>query len=189
MIYVLEIPLLEQRDFILYHVIPLPIKQSERGIYAFINPTYTYLGLRSDKQLYTHITELEISKCKNLNNVMICKQTDLLYQVSATYNCESELLKSARLESILAECDVRVMKIHNTAWYQLKTTNSWLYTAPRNETLHILCKDNKLRQTQLFFIGLIRLSAECDAISDNALLRSQAVGVLSTMDKDYIPKI
>ena len=76
-IYVLEIPLLEQNDFILYHVIPLPIKQSERGIYAFINPTYTYLGLRSDKQLYTHITELEISKCKNLNNVMICKQTDL----------------------------------------------------------------------------------------------------------------
>ena len=90
----------------------------------------------------------------------------LLYQISVIHNCESELLKSARLESILAECDVWVMKIHNTVWYQLKTTNSWLYTAPRNETLHILCKDNKLRQTQLFFTGLIRLSAECDAISE-----------------------
>jgi len=39
LIYVVEIPLIEQ-NFILYHVIPLPIKQSERDIYIFINPTY-----------------------------------------------------------------------------------------------------------------------------------------------------
>lgn len=189
LIYVIEIPLIEQNNFILYHVIPLPIKQGERGIYAFINPIYTYLGLRSDKQLYTHLTERDIDKCKKINNVMICKQTDLLYQVSAIHNCESELLKSARLESILKECDVRVMKIHNTVWYQLKTTNSWIYTAPRNETLHILCKDNKPRQTQLFSTGLIKLSADCDAISDNALLRSQTIGAINTIEKDYIPDV
>ncbi|KYQ54067.1 hypothetical protein ALC60_11112, partial [Trachymyrmex zeteki] len=122
--YVIEIPLIEQNNLILYHVIPLPIKQSERGIYAFINPTYSYLGLRSDKQLYTHLTEYDIAQCKKINNVMICRQTDLLYQVSAIYNCESELLKSARLENIIKECDVRLMRIHNTVWYQLKTTNS-----------------------------------------------------------------
>jgi len=57
---------------------------------------------------------------------MICKQTDLLYQVSAIY-CESKLLKSAKIrikirEHILKECDVRVMRIHNTVWYS--KTNS-----------------------------------------------------------------
>lgn len=186
--YIIEIPLIEQSNFTLYHVIPLPIKQSERELYAFINPTYTYLGLSSDKQLYTHITELELSKCKSINDVKICKQTDL-YQVSAIHNCESELLKSARLESILAKCDVRVMKIYNTVWYQLKTINSWLYTAPRNETLHISCKDNKPRQTQLFSTGFIRLSTECDATSDNALLHSQTARVVSTMNKNYIPNV
>lgn len=189
LIYVIEIPLIEQNNFILYHVIPLPIKQGEKGIYAFINPTYNYLGLRSDKQLYTHLTEHDINKCKKINNIMICKQTDLLYQVSAIYNCESELLKSARLESILRECDVRIMRVYNTVWYQLKTTNSWLYTAPRNETLHILCEDNKPRQTQLFSTGLIKLSADCDAISDNALLRSQTISAINTVEKDYIPDV
>ncbi|KYM93376.1 hypothetical protein ALC62_16023, partial [Cyphomyrmex costatus] len=189
LIYMIEIPLIEQNNFILYHIIPLPIKQSERGIYAFINPTYSYLGLRSDKQLYTHLTEHDIAKCKKINSLMICKQTDLLYQVSAVYNCESELLKSARLENILNECDVRVMRIHNTVWYQLKTTNSWLYTAPRNETLHILCNDDKPRSTQLYSTGLIRLSADCDAISDNALLRSKTVSVIDTVEKDYIPDV
>ncbi|KAL6268412.1 hypothetical protein P5V15_001547 [Pogonomyrmex californicus] len=141
LIYVIEMPLIEQKDFTLYHTIPLPIKQGERGIYAFINPIYTYLSIRSDKQLYTHLTEHDVSKCKKINNVMICKQTDLLYQISAIHNCESELLRSARLESILKECDIRVMRIHNTVWYQLKTTNSWLYTAPRNEIdiLFIFC--------------------------------------------------
>ncbi|KYN27540.1 hypothetical protein ALC57_03068 [Trachymyrmex cornetzi] len=114
---------------------------------------------------------LKETRCNRQNNVMICRQTDLLYQVSAIYNCESELLKSARLENILKECDVRIMRIH-TVWYQLKTTNSWLYTAPRNETLHILCKDNKPRRTLLYSTGLIRLSADCGAISDNALLRN-----------------
>lgn len=189
LIYIIEIPLIEQKNFILYHAIPLPIKQSEREIYAFINPIHTYLGLRSDKQLYTHLTEHDISKCKKINSIMICKQTDLLYQVSTIHNCESELLKSARLESILKECDVRIMRIHNTVWYQLKTTNSWLYTAPRNETLHILCKDNKPRQTQLFSTGLIKLSADCDAISDNALLRSQTIGAINTIEKNYIPDV
>jgi len=52
-IYVIEISLIEQNNFILYHAIPLPIKQSERGIYAFINPTYTYLGLKCVKQYIT----------------------------------------------------------------------------------------------------------------------------------------
>lgn len=189
LIYVIEIPLIEQNNFILYHAIPLPIKQNERGIYAFINPSYAYLGLRSDKQLYTHLTEHDLAKCKKINNVRICKQTDLLYQVSAVQNCESELLKSARLESIMKECDIRVTRIHNTVWYQLKTTNSWLYTAPRNETLHILCKDNKPRQTKLFSTGIISLSSDCDAISDNALLRSQTIGAISTVEKDYIPDV
>jgi len=45
---------------------------------------------------------------------MIGKLTDLLYQDSTIFNCELELLKSARLENILKECDVRVMKIYNT---------------------------------------------------------------------------
>ena len=67
--------------------------------------------------------------------------------------------------------------------------NSWLYTASQNETLHILCNDNKSRLTQLYSIGLIRLSANCDAISDNALLRSQTISVINTVEKDYIPDV
>jgi hypothetical protein len=112
-----------------------------------------------------------------------------VYQTSSTYNCESELLKSAKLERILEECDIRIIKITNTVWYQLKASNTWLYTASREETLHILCKDDKPRQTQLILTGLIKLSPECDAISDNALLHSQTIKALNTIDKDFIPNV
>lgn len=71
----------------------------------------------------------------------------------------------------------------------MKSTNTWLYTAPHEETLHVLCKDNKPRQTQLISTGLIKLSPECDAISDNALLHSQTVEALNTIDKDLIPNV
>lgn len=81
------------------------------------------------------------------------------------------------------------MKIHNTVWYQLESTNSWLYTAPREETLHILCKDDKPRQTQLLSTGLIKLSPDCDAISDNVLLNSKTVSVIDTFDKDFVPNL
>lgn len=189
LVYILEIPLIEQNGFTLYHMIPLPIKQNEENVYAFINPLHTYIGLRNDKQLYTHLTERDIAKCKKIRNSMICKQTDLLYQVSTIYNCESELLKSARLDNILSECDIRLMKIHNTVWYQLQSVNSWLYTAPREETLHILCKDDKARQTQLVSTGLIKLSPDCDAISDNVLLHSQTISIVDTIDKDFIPNV
>jgi len=62
---------------------------------------------------------------------MICKQTDLLYQVSMI--CESELLKSARLENILKECDVRVMGIHCLA----SIKNEFVYTV-WNEMLNLI---------------------------------------------------
>ena len=42
------------------------------------------------------------------------------------------------------------------------------------------------RLTQLYSIGLIRLCADCDAISDNALLRSQIISVINTVEKHYI---
>lgn len=99
------------------------------------------------------------------------------------------MLKSARLDNILSECDIRLMKIHNTVWYQLQSVNSWLYTAPREETLHILCKDDKARQTQLVSTGLIKLSPDCDAISDNVLLHSQTISIVDTIDKDFIPNV
>jgi hypothetical protein len=189
LVYILEIPLIEQNDFILYHAIPLPIKQTEGNIYAFINPVHKYIGLRTDKQLFTHLTDQDVANCKRINDAKICRQTDLLYQISSTHNCESELLKSARLENILKECDIRLMKIHNTVWHQLQSVNSWIYTAPHEETLHILCKDDKPRQTQLTTTGLIKLSSECDAISDNVLLRSQTVSIIDTIDKDFIPNV
>lgn len=89
LVYVITIPLIEQNDFVLYHLIPLPIKQSEENVYAFINPIYTYIEIRNDKQWYTHLTDQEIAKCKKINKKMICKQTNLLYQVLSMHNCES----------------------------------------------------------------------------------------------------
>lgn len=81
------------------------------------------------------------------------------------------------------------MKIRNTVWVQLHSTNTWLFTAPREETLHILCKDDKPRETQLVSTGLIKLAPGCDAISDNALLHSQSVGVVSIIDKNFVPRV
>ncbi|EFN86770.1 hypothetical protein EAI_05491, partial [Harpegnathos saltator] len=123
LVYVIEIPLIESHDFHLYHAIFLPIKQSGEDAYAFINPSYTHYGLRTDKQIYTPFSEDNISTCKKINDALICKQTDLLYQIAGTHNCESELLKLARLENLLKECDVRLMKIHNTVWFLLHTAN------------------------------------------------------------------
>ncbi|XP_067207020.1 uncharacterized protein [Linepithema humile] len=188
LVYIIEIPIIEQTNFILYRVIPLPIKQNEENVYAFINLINTHIGLSADRQLYTHLTDRDITKCKKINSAMICKQTDLLYQVSSVHNCESELLKSAKLEKVLKECDVRLLKIHHTGWYQLQSVNSWLYTAPHEETLQIVCKDNKPRQTQLFSTGIIQLSSDCNAIADNVLIRSKTVNEFS-INKYFIPNI
>ncbi|EFN80940.1 hypothetical protein EAI_02398, partial [Harpegnathos saltator] len=92
--------LIEQHDFILYHMIPFSIKQNEEGVFASINPTYPYIGIRTDKQIYTQLSENDVSKYKNINNIIICKQTDLLYQIPSTHTCESILLRTARLENI-----------------------------------------------------------------------------------------
>lgn len=189
LVYIIDIPLIEQHDFILYHMIPFPIKQSEKEVFAFINPTYSYIGIRTDKQVYTQLSENDVSKCKNINNIIICKQTDLLYQISSTYTCESILLRTARLENILQECDVRITKFRTTVWHQLKTSNSWLYTAPREETLHVLCPDGKQRQTQLNATGLVTLAPECDGIADNALLNSKTSNIIYTIDKDFVPNV
>ncbi|EFN80184.1 hypothetical protein EAI_00058, partial [Harpegnathos saltator] len=93
------------------------------GVFAFINPTHPYIGIRMDKQVYTQLSETDVSNCTNINNIIICKQTDLLYQISSTHTCESILLKAAKLENILHECDVRITKFRTTVWHQLKASN------------------------------------------------------------------
>ncbi|XP_072758657.1 uncharacterized protein [Anoplolepis gracilipes] len=189
LVYIIEIPLLDESDFTLYNVISLPIKNNEENVYAFINPTYTYMGLRTDKLRYTHLTDQDIAKCNKVNNAMICKQTNLLFQITGIHNCESELLRSARLDNILKECDIRLMKLHNTVWYQLKSANSWIYSAPHEETLHILCPDDKPRRTQLHSNGIITLSRKYDTISDNILLHSRTINIIDTIEKDFIPNV
>ena len=77
------------------------------------------------------------------------------------------IIKSAKLENILKECDVRVMRIHNFDTKHSIENHNFLVIALRNETFHTLCNDNKPRLTQLYS-GLIRFSADYDTISDNA---------------------
>jgi len=113
LIYIIKISLIKQ-NFILYHAYSVT-SQAKRERHLCIHKSHLYL-FRSDKQLYIYLIKHDIAKCKKINSVMICKQTNLLYQVSATYNCKSELLKLARLESILKECDIRVIKIQSTVF-------------------------------------------------------------------------
>jgi hypothetical protein len=80
---------------------------------------------------------------EKINNATICKQRDLLYEISNICNRELELLEFARLGNAWESMRYSVNEtLHNdTVWCQLQFANFWLYTTSCKETLYILCKE------------------------------------------------
>lgn len=65
LIFIIEIPLVNNYEFILYKNIPLPINIHDNN-YVMIAPTSDYIAIDKSRIYYLELSEIQISKCKQI---------------------------------------------------------------------------------------------------------------------------
>lgn len=87
--YVIKMPVLEQEEGIIKHVIPIPEKI--HNTFLALIPEHEYLILYKDS--YSPIDTNLLDKCKQINEYKICERRQPNYRLIDTDNCDSSLLK------------------------------------------------------------------------------------------------
>jgi hypothetical protein len=73
LVYIFRIPLINNMDFNLYHVLPLPIRiKGTDNKYIFIQPKIEYLLMDTAKRYFSGLEVNEIHGCKVLNMEVNC---------------------------------------------------------------------------------------------------------------------
>lgn len=187
LVYVIEVPLVQNYIFKLYHLTPLPFSPNKNNEFIYIQPTSEYFAIDNNNQHYLIISNNDFKDCKFNVKIYVCKQKQPVYLTHNNDNCESKLLQN--LNHIPSNCEVRIIKISNNIFHQLKNSNSWLFLLTNPENIVINCKHSKdTIDLKLNNLGLISLRKDCRAFSKSVILLARRT-FSSKINKNFIPLI
>jgi hypothetical protein len=118
----------------------------------------------------------------------VCTRQRTLLPTAAGESCA--LLMLQRKEPLPVECDTRLVRLSRTVWTQL-TRNTWIYFAPRPDTVTILCQNENPTDVTLKGVGKLQIQTGCKGYGATAILyRSSDVGNTSTRVKgDFLSQV
>ena len=184
----IRLPLTNQINYNLYHVLPLPIKvRNTDNKFIFIVPEREYLLMDIAKRYYTKLKVNELKECKLISfHHRICKQISPVQITHLHEECEVEMLQSIR--TIPPSCSQRIAVINQTIWTQLED-NEWLYVAPLPDVLTVLCSKREPSDIEITGTGKLKLHSACRAYGSRILIQAQTVKTSNNSGKDVIPPL
>lgn len=187
-IYALSIPLLDDDTFDLYHLLPIPVKQNfdRTNTFACIVPNNDYIAVSTDRRSYFHLSKTDFTDCKFSQNSFICKQTQPIYHDNNHKSCEMQLFLG-NTPNQLNTCDIKINSFDGSYWSKLRAPNSWIYSLPNPETIHILCPNTPTTRVTLSNSGILKLKSRCSGHSEIVTL-STSNTMTSTETHSYVPE-
>lgn len=166
-IYVISNPLVTNKLFTLYNLIPLPVMK-ESDTFIIILPTIKYLAVSEDKNTYSTINTLR--SCEVVNqNITICANQPV-YHTHARPICETELLFSNKGFSKM--CESRILKTEVEIWHKLEASNSWLFVLPKITDVTISCPQLTPSTIILDKTGIITIDNNCKLFTSSTTVIS-----------------
>lgn len=162
LIFIIEIPLVDNKKYDLFNVIPMPIKIENK--FVFIEPTLKNLLITSDK--YTFI-DIQPDLCIEIENEYICELDSTPRNPFITKTCETEILLGA--STIPLECKTRVVNQNIESWHRLHRQNTWLYAITTPKTLTLKCKSD-VEDIKLESTGKISINSQCTGYTTTTML-------------------
>lgn len=184
LIFIMEIPLVNSYEFVLYKTIPLPVNVGNNS-YVTIVPTSDYIAVDKSKLYYLELSEVQMLKCKLITNMLICPYDQQLRHLDG-----SCLLTLFRKQGMLPEsCKLRTINFNFTIWHRLENTNSWIYVATRDNII-IKCKNvSETVGLSINGTGILELNNECEANTDDGALLISKKKVITKTFKDFVPQL
>ena len=107
LVYIINIPLVEQQTFNIFKTSPFPIIDNDNLL--FIQPATKYLSIGETKIHYITLTEKQFDNCIKLTTSnFICKQEQPTVIASNVDNCELKLFTNSG--EIPQNCDKRILR-------------------------------------------------------------------------------
>lgn len=172
LICIINIPLVDDTEFNLYHLIPLPVSYENQN-HVFIQPSSTYLAISKNKLHYTLMQE--IINCKSLSETSyICENTEPMFSTHTKPICETELLFFE--EHIPQSCDKRIVQLSSEIWHKLDNKNQWVFVLPKTNIITISCQNKEtFKDISVSGSGILELKPKCKAYTPSTILLANTV--------------
>lgn len=167
-IFIICNPIIYDKNFILYHLIPLPSLRPN-STHIFIQPNSKYLATSTDKSLYTTTDSLD--DCKLIRNLRVCNQNNLIYNHHTHSTCESELIYNSKFLS--KSCNLHIVNSLIKIWHKLALQNEWIYVFSLEEPVTITCNGTNENLIYLQGTGIFKLNQNCEAFTSSTTLIPQ----------------
>lgn len=168
LIFVISVPITDEPNYKIYHLIPLPIPHKDKLSYAYIEPKFKYLMVSFNKVNYVQLSDL--NSCILINETEYLCESHIIYTTLNKPICETALLVNANLR-IPDDCNTRILTGNIEIWQNL-LSNEWIYVVSENQVLTISCNDF-LVDEQISNTGIIKLKQGCKAYSAKTQLIAQ----------------
>ncbi|KAI5633923.1 baculovirus F protein domain-containing protein [Phthorimaea operculella] len=154
-LFEVHIPLIKDEDFILYQVIPIPVK-TEQGT-AVMQLTSNYIAVDMKESTYITLSREDMQQCTQLKaDKFICnKNLPILKLHTDNAPCEARLL--GHYSTSLCSLKNATCK---DAWIELHAPNSWLVTCCNICNLRTICDDD-ITSLVMASSGIVTLDQGC----------------------------
>ena len=172
LIYQLAIPLIDYAQFTLYRATPLPVRQHNlngSSTYAYIWPENHYVAIGEAQDTYLSFTSEALSKCKDINNVKICRDNEPVRTISEFSPCEVQLAVN-RTEIDFSKCKIKIIKLATAYWIRLLANNEWAFSTDKPQQILTKCKQLADRILKIKGTGVLRLPNSCSGKTTDARL-------------------
>lgn len=158
-IFVLQIPLVSTKEFMLFHTIALPIPHSENksSSFSLVIPNSKFIAMTKDKVHYCNLDSLDYCKTPTANDY-ICDVTNV-YASDARPSCESELMSKV-ISEIPVQCETKFIYGKIDIWKPINN-NKWIYVQTIPNKISIDCMNSKLYEDNISGTGIITIPSGC----------------------------
>lgn len=178
-VFVLNIPLLEPENYLLYRIYPIPLIDNRTTLLHILSTSTKFIARDDDSISYLQIHDLE--NCRSTSNFIICPN-HLPHPIDHEAICEAQLLKPAT--SIPKNCQPLVI---SATGYQVKEiqANTWLVLLSEITPITIRCQEDEPITRMVHVTSIIQFQSKCTAYIGNTKVHFRSQPLNAKVSVNY----
>jgi len=164
----IKIPLVDQQNFILYNIIPMPIK-IKNNQFAYVQNTYDYIAISPSNEYFTTFTPQQLNSCKRIVNYFICYAIQPIHSKNANTNCKMALFTKQKEKTQM--CKYLYFELYGSIFHKLEFKNTWIYTVEHENVVLTCGLDEKSENIELVGTGLLTIEEQCKGYASQNILQ------------------
>ena len=138
LIYTITVPCLENNEWKIIKIYPIPSKQNS----VFIAPVIETDLILTNSEQYTFADSHYLNKyCKRTAIIHICKRTQPSHNRINSPECRSELISN---QQTVKTCPIAIFKLEELTFVPLQTENHYIIIPTKNVLIDVLYKTRKI---------------------------------------------